>query len=91
MDIIDAAICLLLAARIHGTDQALRATAKSLTKQLPRSARSIMFDIMNSKEPMALLSRLIEDVTVPELCYVVGTDTIVQADGKKLAGGDRWQ
>lgn len=43
MNMIDATICLLLAAKIHGTDQALRDTAKSLIKKLPRSTRSMMF------------------------------------------------
>jgi hypothetical protein len=33
----DATLVLLLAARIHGTDEAVRASAKSVVKKLPRS------------------------------------------------------
>lgn len=75
MNIIDATICLLLAAKIHGTDQALRATAKSCAKKLPRSSRDKMYAIVNSKTPMVLLSRVIEDVSVPELSYTPDDDT----------------
>lgn len=67
MNMIDATICLLMAAKIHGTDQALRVTAKSLIKKLPRSARGMMFAIINSKTPMILLSRVVEDIPIPEL------------------------
>jgi hypothetical protein len=80
MDIIDATICLLLAAKIHGTDQALRDTAKSLSKKIPRSARGLMFDFMNSKKPMVLLSLVIQDVTVPELSLVTAADAVARAD-----------
>ncbi|MNC66619.1 hypothetical protein D3C75_1170340 [compost metagenome] len=81
MNMIDATICLLLAAKIHGTDQALRDTAKSLTKKLPRSARGMMFAIINSKKPMVLLSRVVEDVPIPELSPSTGADASSQAEG----------
>ena len=82
MNMIDATICLLLAAKIHGTDQALRHTAKSLIKKLPRSARGMMFAIINSKKPMVLLSRVVEDVPVPELSPPTGADASSQVEGR---------
>ncbi len=39
MNLTDATLVLLLAARIHGTDEAVRASAKSVVKKLPRSMR----------------------------------------------------
>ena len=81
MDMIDATICLLLAAKIHGTDQSLRDTAKSLIKKLPRSARGMMFAVINSKKPMILLSRVVEDVPVPELSPATGADASAKVEG----------
>jgi len=81
MNMIDATICLLLAAKIHGTDQALRDTAKSLIKKLPRGSRGMMFAIINSKKPMVLLSRVVEDVSVPELSPGTGADASARAQG----------
>ena len=81
MNMIDATICLLLAAKIHGTDQALRDTARSLVKKLPRSSRGMMFAVINSKKPMVLLSRVVEDVSVPELSPATGADANSQAEG----------
>ncbi|RON42386.1 hypothetical protein [Pseudomonas brassicacearum] len=81
MNMIDATICLLLAAKIHGTDQALRDTAKSLVKKLPRSSRGMMFAIINSKKPMVLLSRVVEDVPVPELSSAMGAGGSSETEG----------
>jgi len=39
MNLTDAILALLLAARIHGTDEGARAAAKSVLKKLPRSKR----------------------------------------------------
>jgi len=41
MNLTDATLILLLAARIHGTDEAVRASAKSVVKKLPRSKRLV--------------------------------------------------
>ncbi|BBP77352.1 hypothetical protein PHLH7_34560 [Pseudomonas sp. Ost2] len=38
MNLTDAVLILLLAARIHGTDEAVRASAKSCVKRLPRGS-----------------------------------------------------
>ncbi|WP_132706227.1 DUF7740 domain-containing protein [Pseudomonas pseudonitroreducens] len=55
MTLTDAVIALLLAARIHGTDDAVRATAKRCAKQLPRSKRDLMFKIVDSRAPHAFV------------------------------------
>jgi hypothetical protein len=51
----DAVLALLLAAKIHGTDSAIKATAKRCAKQLPRSKRDILFSIAASSEPLKLV------------------------------------
>ncbi len=54
----DATLALFLAARIHGTDSAIKATAKRCAKQLPRSKRDLMFVIVDSNEPLKLVNYL---------------------------------
>lgn len=51
MKITDAIIVLLLAEKIHDTDETLRKSAKNMAKRLPRSKRSIMYGIADSKSP----------------------------------------
>lgn len=51
----DAYLVLLLAATIHGTDAAVRDTAKRCAKTLPRSKRDVMYQIVDSKEPLKLV------------------------------------
>ena len=51
MNPIDAMIGFLLAARIHGTDQGVRAAAKSVVKKLPRSKRDGVYKVIDSKSP----------------------------------------
>lgn len=55
MTLTDAVIALLLSARMHGTDDAVRATAKRCAKQLPRSKRDLMFQIVDSRSPHAFV------------------------------------
>ncbi|MGH8390202.1 MAG: hypothetical protein ACRESJ_32790 [Pseudomonas sp.] len=45
MNLTDATLVLLLAARIHGTDEAVRASAKSVVKKLPRSKRDLIYKV----------------------------------------------
>lgn len=52
----DAALVLLLAARLRGTDEAVRETAKRCAKCLPRSDRPLMYDIVNSRNPLQIVS-----------------------------------
>ncbi|WP_459077304.1 DUF7740 domain-containing protein [Metapseudomonas sp. CR3202] len=67
MELIDATISVLLAARIHGNDAAVRLTAKRCAKRLPRSQRNIMFSIINDKEPRLYVLRAIQDVDISRL------------------------
>ncbi len=64
MTLTDATIALLLAARIHGTDTAVRATAKRCAKLLPRSKRHLLHLVVESKSPIALVGFLAQG---PEL------------------------
>jgi len=56
----DATLALFLAARIHRTDSAIKATAKRCAKLLPRSKRDLMFSIVDSAEPLKLVNYLAE-------------------------------
>jgi hypothetical protein len=56
----DATLALFLAARIHGTDNAIKETAKRCAKRLPRSKRDLMFAIVDSSEPLKLVNYLTE-------------------------------
>lgn len=58
----DAYLVLLLAATIHGTDAAVRDTAKRCTKTLPRSKRDVMYQIVDSKEPLKLVFHIAENL-----------------------------
>ncbi|EIU1413930.1 hypothetical protein [Pseudomonas aeruginosa] len=58
MNLTDAVLALLLAERIHGTDEAIRKTAKNVAKKLPRSKRDVIFDIANSKRPSDLVRHI---------------------------------
>lgn len=49
---------LFLAEKIHGTDEAVRRSAKKMAKKLPRSKRVIMFDIVESKNPRDLMRHI---------------------------------
>jgi hypothetical protein len=48
----------MLAARIHGTDAAVRATAKRCVKLLPRSKRDLIYKVVDSRSPLELVSFL---------------------------------
>jgi hypothetical protein len=58
----DAYLVLLLAATIHGTDAAVRDTAKRCTKTLPRSKRDVMYQIVDSKEPLRIVFHIAENL-----------------------------
>ncbi|MNF73576.1 hypothetical protein D3C85_1391250 [compost metagenome] len=58
MTLTDATLALLLAARIHGTDAAVRATAKRCVKLLPRSKRDLIYKVVDSRSPLELVSFL---------------------------------
>lgn len=52
MNLSDALLVLLLTAQIHGTDDAVRASARKVVKKLPRSKRTLIYSVINSKTPM---------------------------------------
>lgn len=56
----DATFALFLAARIHGSNVAIKATAKRCAKQLPRSKRDLVLAIVDSTEPLKLVNYLVE-------------------------------
>ncbi|SDI69093.1 hypothetical protein [Pseudomonas panipatensis] len=58
----DALLALLLTVRLHGTDAAVRATAKRCAKQLPRSKRDLMYRVIDSTEPLKLVRYLGENL-----------------------------
>ncbi|WP_079752833.1 hypothetical protein [Pseudomonas aeruginosa] len=62
MTLTDATIALLLAARIHGTNAAVQATAKRCSQRLPRSKRDLMFTVMNSRESLRLVEHIAQNL-----------------------------
>ena len=62
MNLTDATLVLLLAARIHGTDEAVRISAKSVVKKLPRSKRDLIYKVIDSESPLDLVGFLIENL-----------------------------
>jgi len=62
MTLTDATLVLLLAARIHGTDDAIRRSAQSVAKTLPRSNRDIINDIADSKRPSELIRHIAQEL-----------------------------
>lgn len=55
MNLTDALLILLLAARIHGTDEGVRTAAKSRVKKLPRSKRDGIYKVIDSKNPLRMV------------------------------------
>ncbi|CRM33265.1 hypothetical protein [Pseudomonas sp. 25 R 14] len=62
MNLTDATLVLLLAARIHGTDDAVRASARSVVKKLPRSKRDLIYQVVNSRSPLELVEFLAQNL-----------------------------
>lgn len=58
MTLTDAILVLLLAERIHGTDEAIRRSAKNMAKKLPRSKRDLMYNVIDSKSPSDLIRHI---------------------------------
>ncbi|MBJ9976922.1 hypothetical protein IAE35_10680 [Pseudomonas sp. S75] len=58
MTLSDAILVLLLADRIHGSDEAIRRAARNVVKKLPRSKRDIIFQIVDTKSPRQLIQHL---------------------------------
>lgn len=62
MNLTDAVIVLLLAARIHGTEQAVRTSAKSVVKKLPRSKREMIYKVIDSPSPLLMVALIAENL-----------------------------
>lgn len=62
MTLTDATLVLFLAARIHGTDEAVRASAKICVKKLPRGKRDLMYTVINSRNPLELVGFLAQNL-----------------------------
>ncbi|NMX83584.1 hypothetical protein HBO10_29175 [Pseudomonas sp. WS 5503] len=58
MNLTDATLVLLLAARIHGTDEAIRASAKNVVKKLPGGKRDLIYKVIDSRTPLDLVNYL---------------------------------
>lgn len=54
----DTVLALILAARIHGTQKAVKTTAKRCAKLLPKTKRTLMLTIAKSPRPLALVAVL---------------------------------
>jgi len=62
MNLTDATLVLLLAARIHGTDEGVRTAAKSVVKKLPRSKRDLIYNVIRSQSPLELVRHIAQNL-----------------------------
>ncbi|MDT3722852.1 hypothetical protein [Pseudomonas oryzihabitans] len=51
-------LALLLAMRIHGTESAVRDTARRCVKLLPKRQRDLMLKVVQSQQPLTLVRYL---------------------------------
>lgn len=58
MTLSDAILILMLADRIHGTEQAIRRAGKNVIKKLPQSKRQIIYDLIDSPQPRDLIKHI---------------------------------
>lgn len=58
MTLSDAVLVLLLAERIHGTNDAVHRAGKNVVKKLPRSKRDILYDLIDSPNPVKLIQHI---------------------------------
>tara|TARA_R110002124_G_scaffold139946_1_gene304154 strand:+ start:187 stop:411 length:225 start_codon:yes stop_codon:yes gene_type:complete len=54
----DTVLALILAAQIHGTQKAVKTTAKRCAKLLPKSKRTLMLTVAESPRPMTMIAIL---------------------------------
>ncbi|MDH4568264.1 hypothetical protein E8E95_16385 [Pseudomonas sp. BN414] len=62
MNLQDATLALFLTAHIHGTNAAIKATAKRCANCLPHSKRDLMLSIIDSTEPLKLVRYIAENL-----------------------------
>ncbi|WP_439859433.1 DUF7740 domain-containing protein [Pseudomonas sp. MBLB4136] len=58
----DSILALILAAQIHGTQKAVKVTAKRCAKLLPKSKRSLMLSVAKSPRPMTMIAVLMDNL-----------------------------
>lgn len=63
-DALDVVLMLTLAAHIHGTDAAVRATAKSIIKKIPQAERHGVRRFITAKYPLRVVDMLLEALVV---------------------------
>ena len=57
-DLTHCTLALLLALRIHGTESAVRDTARRCVKLLPKRQRDLMLKVVQSQQPLTLVRYL---------------------------------
>lgn len=62
INLTDAVLILLLAARIHDTDEGVRVAAKRVVKKLPRSKRDGIYKVIDSKSPLRMVTLIAENL-----------------------------
>jgi|SRR3990167_6712963 len=58
----DTILALILAAQIHGTQKAVKTTAKRCAKLLPKAQRTLMLTIASSPRPMTMVDILRDEL-----------------------------
>lgn len=58
MTLSDAILVLMLADRIHGSDEAVRRAGKNIVKKLPRSKRDIIYELISNPHPRELIHNI---------------------------------
>lgn len=58
MTLSDAILVLMLADRIHGSDEAVRRAGKNIVKKLPRSKRDIIYELISSPRLRELIHHI---------------------------------
>jgi hypothetical protein len=64
---LDAMLVLALAAKLHTTDEAVRAAASRVAKRIERRHRADIYAIVNSTQPRLLVIRIIS--TIPDFIF----------------------
>lgn len=62
MNLLDAALCLALAARIHNDHEKVRATAWRVIGKVPHAQIGAVALIIKSKDPLAMVERMLEEL-----------------------------
>lgn len=60
MNMTDAMLCLALALRIHGTEEAVIATARRIRPKLRREIQPIITRVLNCRSPKAFIEHFLQ-------------------------------